>query len=103
VREQQYGLLRGLYHGASDAPDTGETAQPRLHAVTLHAHAAALARPLDAAALDAMGVQVRTVRRPGQSRKLSPEEAGALREGAVIVLLGPPAALAVAELKLLQG
>jgi CPA2 family monovalent cation:H+ antiporter-2 len=103
VREQQYGLLRGLYHGASDAPDTGETAQPRLHAVTLHAHAAALARPLDAAALDAMGVQVRTVRRPGQSRKLSPEEAGALREGDVIVLLGPPAALAVAELKLLQG
>jgi CPA2 family monovalent cation:H+ antiporter-2 len=103
VREEQYGLLRGLYYGASDAPDTGETAQPRLHAVTLHAHAAALARVLDLEALEALGVQVRAVRRPGQSKKLSAEEAGALREGDVIVLLGPPAALALAELRLLQG
>ncbi|MDH4095786.1 MAG: monovalent cation:proton antiporter-2 (CPA2) family protein [Betaproteobacteria bacterium] len=103
VREEQYGLLRGLYYGASDAPDTGETAQPRLHAVTLHAHAAALARALDLEGLEALGVQVRAVRRPGQSKKLSAEEAGALREGDVIVLLGPPAALALAELRLLQG
>jgi len=103
VREQQYGLLRGLYHGASDAPETGDTVQPRLHAVTLDAHAAALARPLDVAALEAAGVQVRTVRRRGQAKKLSPEEAGALREGDVIVLLGPPPALAVAEMRLLQG
>ncbi|HEX5093489.1 MAG TPA: monovalent cation:proton antiporter-2 (CPA2) family protein [Burkholderiales bacterium] len=103
VREQQYGLLRGLYHGASDAPDTGDNLQPRLHAVTLDARAAALARPLDVPALEAIGVQARAVRRPGQSRKLAPEEAGELREGDVIVLLGPPPALAVAEMRLLQG
>ena len=103
VREQQYGLLRGLYHGVSDAPETGESVQPRLHAVTLDAHAAALGRPLDATALAEMGVQVRAVRRPGQARKLAPEEAGALREGDVIVLLGPPPALAAAEMRLLQG
>lgn len=103
VREAQYGLLRGLYHGVSDAPESGESAQPRLHAVTLHAHAAALARPLEAAGLAELGVQARAVRRPGAAKKLAPEEAGALREGDVVVLLGSPQALAAAELRLLQG
>jgi len=103
VREQQYGLLRGLYHGQSDAAETGDSVQPRLHAVTLDARAAALGRPLDAAVLEAAGVQVRAVRRRGQAKKLAPEEAGALREGDVVVLLGPPPALAVAEMRLLQG
>jgi len=103
VREQQYGLLRGLYHGQSDAAETGDSVQPRLHAVTLDARAAALGRPLDVAVLEAAGVQVRAVRRRGQAKKLAPEEAGALREGDVVVLLGPPPALAVAEMRLLQG
>jgi K+:H+ antiporter len=103
VRDQQYGLLRGLYHGASDAPEGGDAVQPRLHAVTLHAHAAALARPLAALELESIGVQVRAVRRPGARKKLAPEEAGPLREGDVIVLLGAPQALAAAELRLLQG
>jgi CPA2 family monovalent cation:H+ antiporter-2 len=103
VREQQYGLLRGLFHGASDAPEGGEAVQPRLHAVTLHAHAAALARPLAALGLEELGAQVRAVRRPGAEKKLAPQEAGPLREGDVIVLLGTPQALAAAELRLLQG
>jgi len=104
VREQQYGLLRGLYRGASDAPEAGDaTSQPRLHAVTLHGHAAALARPLAELGLEALGAQVRAVRRPGQARKLAPEEAGALREGDVVVLLGGPQALAAAEARLLKG
>jgi CPA2 family monovalent cation:H+ antiporter-2 len=103
MREQQYGLLRGLYHGASDAPETGESAQPRLHAVTLHAHAAALARPITELGLEALGVQLRAVRRPGAARKLSPEEVDTLREGDVVVLLGSPQALAAAERRLLQG
>jgi CPA2 family monovalent cation:H+ antiporter-2 len=103
VRDKQYGLLRGLFHGASDAPETGEAAQPRLRAVTLHAHAAALARPLAALGLEDLGVQVTAVRRPGAPRKLSAEEAGALREGDVVVMLGAPELLAAAELRLLQG
>jgi CPA2 family monovalent cation:H+ antiporter-2 len=103
VRDRQYGLLRGLFHGASDAPETGETAQPRLHAVTLHAHAAALARPIEALGLDDLGVQVTAVRRPGEAKKLASAEAGALREGDVVILLGAPELLAAAELRLLQG
>jgi len=103
VRDQQYGLLRGLYHGVSDAPETGEAAQPRLHAVTLHAHAAALARPLAALGLEDLGVQITAVRRPGAPVKMSADEAGPLREGDVVVLLGAPELLAAAELRLLQG
>ena len=91
------------YHGASDAPEGGEALQPRLHAVTLHAHAAALARPLAALGLEELGAQVRAVRRPGAAKKLAPDEAGPLHEGDVIVLLGTPQALAAAELRLLQG
>ncbi|MGH8687519.1 MAG: NAD-binding protein, partial [Burkholderiales bacterium] len=103
VRDQQYGLLRGLFRGASDAPDAGEAAQPRLHAVTLHGHAAALAQPVAALGLEALGAQVRAVRRPGLARRLAPEEAGALREGDVVLLLGTPPALAAAEARLLKG
>jgi len=103
VRDQQYGLLRGLYRGASDEPEPGETAQPRLHAVTLHGHAAALAKPLAALGLDELGVQVTAVRRPGEQKKMSAEEAGPLREGDVVVLLGAPELLAAAEMRLRQG
>jgi CPA2 family monovalent cation:H+ antiporter-2 len=103
VRDQQYGLLRGLYYGASDEPETSEPGQPRLHAVTLHGHAAALAKPLAALGLQELGVQVTAVRRPGEQRKMSAEQAGPLREGDVVVLLGAPELLEAAELRLLQG
>jgi CPA2 family monovalent cation:H+ antiporter-2 len=103
VRDQQYGLLRGLYRGESDVPEAGEGAQPRLHAVTLDARAAALARPLAALELEELGVQVSSVRRPGEKKKMSAEEAGPLREGDVVVLLGAPEMLAAAETRLRQG
>src|SRR5512134_2266589 len=47
VRGERYGLLRGLFQGRDEMDATGDTVQPRLHAVTLDARAAALARPLD--------------------------------------------------------
>jgi len=103
VRDEQYGLLRGLFHGASDDPDTVEAAQPRLHAVTLAANAAAVGKGLPQLELDKLGVQVRTVRRPGLARRLAPQEAGALEAGDSVVLLGPPAELAAAEIRLLRG
>jgi CPA2 family monovalent cation:H+ antiporter-2 len=103
VRDQQYGLLRGLYFGPSDETEPGDSGQPRLHAVTLHGRAAALAKPLAALGLEDLGVQVTAVRRPGEERKMSGAEAGPLREGDVVVLLGAPELLEAAELRLLQG
>lgn len=103
VRDEQYGLLRGLFHGASDELDVVEAAQPRLHSVTLTGNAYAVGRSAAALALGEIGVQVKAVRRPGAARRLSPEEAGDLEPGDVVVLLGVPEALAAAEIRLLQG
>ncbi len=103
VRDEQYGLLRGLFHGASDDAETLESAQPRLHAVTLTGDASALGKSLAELGLDAIGVQVKAVRRPGAARRLAPADAGALQQGDVVVLLGVPERLAAAENRLLQG
>jgi CPA2 family monovalent cation:H+ antiporter-2 len=102
VREEHYGLLRGLFHGSSDEPDSVESAQPRLHAVTLSARAMALGRTLPELGLDALGVQITAVKRLGTG-KLSPASVSRLEQGDVVVLLGVPEALAAAEAKLLQG
>ncbi|HYR36041.1 MAG TPA: monovalent cation:proton antiporter-2 (CPA2) family protein [Burkholderiales bacterium] len=98
VRDQQYSLLRGLFAGGSDERD-GE-AVARLHAVTLEPGAHAVGRQLAELGL---GVQVRAVRRPGARLRLAPEQAGALREGDIVVLLGAPEQLLAAEEKLLRG
>jgi CPA2 family monovalent cation:H+ antiporter-2 len=103
VRDQQYGLLRGLFHGAGDEPETVEQAQPRLHSVTLTGNAFGVGRSLPALALEEIGVQVKAVRRLGAARRLAPEDAGMLQQGDVVVLLGVPELLAAAEIRLLQG
>ncbi len=101
VRGEQYRLLRGLFHGAGDALD-GD-AQARLHSVTLQENANALGRVLADLKLDALGVQVRAVRRMGAKTKLGAAEAGPLQAGDVVVLLGDPERLAAAEDRLLRG
>ena len=103
VRDEQYGLLRGLFHGASEEVETSDAAQSRLHAVTLTGAAKALGKPLDTLALEQIGVQVRAVRRPASGQRLTPQEAGVLEPGDVVVLLGVPELLAAAEMQLLQG
>jgi CPA2 family monovalent cation:H+ antiporter-2 len=103
VRDEQYGLLRGLFHGASDDSGPADSAQARLHAVTLSGNARALGKPLDTQALEQLGVQVRAVRRPGSGQRLTPQDAGTLEPGDVVVLLGEPDLLAAAEIQLLQG
>jgi CPA2 family monovalent cation:H+ antiporter-2 len=96
VRDEQYGLLRGLF--TSGADDGGEVT--RLHAVTLEQGAHAIGREL--AQLD-LGVPVRAVRRPGARQRLVPSQAGPLQCGDIVVLLGSPERLAAAEKKLLGG
>jgi CPA2 family monovalent cation:H+ antiporter-2 len=103
VRDEQYGLLRGLFHGAGDDSGAADSAQARLHAVTLSGNARALGKILDTQALEDLGVQVRAVRRPGSGQRLTPLDAGVLEPGDVVVLLGEPDLLAAAEIQLLQG
>jgi CPA2 family monovalent cation:H+ antiporter-2 len=103
VRDEQYGLLKGLFHGASDDPETVEASQPRLQAVTLAAGAHAIGKTFTDLGLTELGLQVKAVRRPGAARRLSPQEVGALEQGDVVVLLGVPDLLAAAEIRLLQG
>ena len=103
VRDEQYGLLRGLFHGLEEEPDAADELQPRLRAVTLTGGARSLGRSLGDLGLDQFGVQVRAVRRPGSAQRLTPQEAGALQTGDVVVLFGAPDLLAAAERRLLEG
>jgi len=102
VRDAQYGLLRGLFHGASDEADS-EAVQPRLHGVTLEPGAHGVGRRLEEFAFEEIEAQVHAVRRPGVGARLSAEQAGVLQAGDVVVLLGVPAALEAAEARLLRG
>jgi len=101
VRDEQYGLLRGLFQGRGDELE-GEAAV-RLHAVTLEAGAQGIGRTLEALGLDSLGVQVRAVRRRGAKVKLGAAQAGALQEGDVVVMLGSAEALSAAEYRLVRG
>jgi CPA2 family monovalent cation:H+ antiporter-2 len=103
VRDEQYGLLKGLFHGTSDEPETVESAQPRLHSVTLAAGAYALGKALGELGLEDLGVEVKAVRRPSAARRLLPKEVATLEQGDVLVVLGVPESLAAAEIRLLQG
>jgi CPA2 family monovalent cation:H+ antiporter-2 len=100
VRDQQYSLLRGLFPGGGE-PDEGDVA--RLHAVTLEADAYAVGRKIGDVVDSEARVHVRAVRRPGARARLTPEQAGALQPGDIVVLLGEPERLLAAEDKLLRG
>ncbi len=96
TRSQRYSLMRGFFHGASDA----DKQDARLHSVSLPAGARALGQTLGELAL--AQVAVAAVRRRGV-RSLDPAPDTRLETGDVLVLLGDPVALAAAEQKLLQG
>ncbi|MEO7402823.1 MAG: cation:proton antiporter, partial [Burkholderiales bacterium] len=103
VRESRYGLLRGFFHGESDAPDDpDEGAQPRLHSVTLGAGAYAIGRTLAEIDVAASGAVVRAVRQLGV-RVTTPAPGTLLDDGDVVVLLGSADAVAAAEIRLVQG
>jgi CPA2 family monovalent cation:H+ antiporter-2 len=101
VREQRYHLFRGFYHGASDLADAADNLQPRLHSVLLPERARAVGRPIAELELDGL-VEITGVRRPG-SRLLPANPEAVLAAGDVVVLLGRPEQLAVAEQRLLQA
>ena len=102
VRDEHYGLLRGLFHGASEDSDAVEGTQPRLHSVTLTTGAWAAGRKLGDLGFAEIGVQVKALRRLGEG-KLAPVPELRLEPNDVVVLLGVPELLAAAEIRLLQG
>ena len=103
VREARYGLLRGFFHGASDAPEEiSERMHLRLHTVPLPAGAYGVGKTLRDLGLDALGVEVVSVRRAGT---LSPAVTDdlALEAGDMVVLKGVSETIARAEAHLLAG
>ncbi len=101
VREERYNLFRGFYHGVTDEADAADNVQPRLRSVVLTDGAAAIGKRLDEIPL-AVAVEITGVRRPG-SRSLPPTPDRMFAAGDVLILLGTPEDLAVAEQRLLQG
>jgi CPA2 family monovalent cation:H+ antiporter-2 len=103
MREQHYALLRGFFHGATDAGQhLADADQPRLHAVTLAPGAWAVGRRVGELDLEKVGAGITAIRRRSQ-RGLKPMPELELIEGDVVVLLGATAAVTAAEGVLLRG
>lgn len=103
MREQHYALLRGFFHGATDAGEQLTDAdQPRLHAVTLTHGAWAIGHCMADLDLAKVGAGMTAIRRRSQ-RGLKPEPLLELMEGDVVVLLGTATAVVAGEDTLLRG
>ena len=103
VREQRYDLLRGFFHGATDAADDlDEARQPRLHSVVLNPGAWGIGRSIAELGLERFEVTVSVIRRRG-IRAVSPSPEARFEAGDVVVLLGVPDGLAAGENRLLKG
>ena len=103
ARSGRYQLLRGFFHGQSDREDdVHDSDAVRLHSVTLAPGARAIDHALAHLELGELGVTVSAVRRRN-IRALEPSDDLRFQEGDVVVLLGRPDGLAVAEERLLKG
>ena len=101
IREERYSLFRGFYHGATDAADAAENLQPRLHSLLITDRSAAVGRTLEECSLEGL-VEVTGVRRRG-ARSVRPQPDYRFEADDVVVLLGRPENLALAERRLLRG
>jgi CPA2 family monovalent cation:H+ antiporter-2 len=103
MRMARYRTLRGFFHGESDREDDAhDNEEPRLHSVPLVNGAYAIGRTLGDLTIGGRGVEVTVVRRRN-IRALEPSAETRFEAGDVVVLLGVPAALALAEGRLLKG
>jgi monovalent cation:H+ antiporter-2, CPA2 family len=101
ARDKRYGLLRGYFHGSDD--DAGDDIeQARLATITLPQASPLAGERLGDLALQAIGVHVVSLRRASGQVESGTDEL-VLAAHDVIVISGPPPALALAEEKLLQG
>ena len=103
AREQRYHLFRGFYRGITDDAESDDQAtHARLHSVLVTAGAKAVGQRLGELDLAATGVEITAVRRRNV-RMSEPAPDMRLEVGDVVVLLGDEAAVAAAEIRLLQG
>jgi monovalent cation:H+ antiporter-2, CPA2 family len=103
TRESRYELFRGFFRGMTDASESEDQAlQPRLHSVLVTAGAKAIGRLFSELNLAASGVEVTAVRRRNV-KTAAPAPDMRIEEGDVVVLMGTEAAVAAAEMRLLQG
>ena len=102
MRDARYSLLRGYFRGADDPGDDDGHDQVRLQSVAVDGNADAVGRTLDELGLASMGVEVTAIRRHG-IRGVEPGAETKLREADIVVLRGPPDALALAEERLLRN
>ena len=101
VREQRYGLLRGVFRGgeSDQADDAGEL---RLQSVAIGQGAAAVGQSITDFELGRLGVDVTLLRR-GEQRMAPPPPGLLVEVGDVIVMRGTAEGLAAAEIQLIQG
>jgi CPA2 family monovalent cation:H+ antiporter-2 len=100
ARDQRYQLLRGHFHG-DDEDEVADDDHERLHSVPIDADAAAVGEVLRDLELATIGAEVTSVRRHG-IRGADPSPDMRLQAGDIVVLRGVPAALELAEQRLLQ-
>jgi CPA2 family monovalent cation:H+ antiporter-2 len=102
-REERYKLFKGFFHGISDAGlNVADKHQPRMHSVSLAAGAFAIGKQLQHIGLETCSVELKSVRRRG-IRGIDPVPETEFKENDVVVLLGMPKDLVVAEALLLKG
>ncbi|ERE10026.1 MULTISPECIES: cation:proton antiporter [Chromobacteriaceae] len=103
VREERYDLFRGFFRGSSDETESlEESLVPRLLSVQVCGGAAAIGQPLGALGLAGLGVELKAIRR-NRVRRTDFDDSFEISPDDVMVLLGTPEQLALAESRILQG
>lgn len=103
VRRNRYHLMRGFFHGVSDlGTEVEEPDQPRLKSVMLNDGSAAVGKSLAELNLEELEVEINTIYRQ-KTRMVSPKPESVLETGDVVVLLGRPDALGLAEDRLIRN
>jgi monovalent cation:H+ antiporter-2, CPA2 family len=103
VRRDRYHLMRGFFHGVSDVgTEVEEPDQPRLKSVMLSPGAGSIGRPLESLNFPQIDVEINTIYRQ-KIRLNAPKAETILAEGDVVVLLGRPDGLAIAEHRLIRA
>jgi CPA2 family monovalent cation:H+ antiporter-2 len=102
-RARRYSVFSGFFRAPPvSAGEDAESQQPRFQSILLKPHDAAIGKVLDEVDLAELEVEINAVRRHN-SRSRRPVGNMVLQTGDVLVLLGRPVALSLAEKRLREG